>query len=199
MRILSASIIPANILTWPRLSATPCNSQFRLLPGAVMIARVFVHNMKYSIFIMCLLLITAFAGFGTEITSSGYLNVNSDPLGLKVYLDGDSIGYTPIRNYLLKPGEYTVSLFSSDTIESQYWKLSNGGLGDKYSALSDLAKAGAGTKQVVIKLNQASTIFFSLHQVNHAPNKIKLYTACCIGAGFTISFLIGFLVASLVQ
>jgi hypothetical protein len=163
-----------------------------------MIVLVFVHNMKYSIFIMCLLLITATAGLGTEITSSGYLNVNSDPLGLKVYLDGDSIGYTPIRNYLLKPGEYTVSLFSSDTIEDKYWKLSNGGLGDKYSALSDLAKVGAGTKQVIIKTNQVS-IFFSLRSVNHAPNKIKLDATCCIGTGFTISFLIGFLVASLLQ
>jgi hypothetical protein len=155
--------------------------------------------MKYSIFIMCLLLVTVTVCLGTEITNSGFLNVNSEPIGLKVYLDGDSIGYTPIRNYLLKPGKYTVSLFSSDTIESQYWKLSNGGLGDKYSALSDLAKTGAGTKQVVIKTNRASSIFFSLRSVNRAPNKIKLGTACCIGTGFTISFLIGFLVASLLQ
>ncbi len=148
---------------------------------------------------MIFLLIFTTVGFGIEITNSGFLNVNSDPLGLKVYLDGDSIGNTPIRNYMLKPGEYTVSLFSSDTIEDKYWRLSNGGLGDKYSALSDLTKVGAGTKQVVIKTNQASSVFFSLRSVNHAPNKIKLGTACCIGTGFTISFLIGFLVASLLQ
>jgi len=144
-------------------------------------------------------LIFTVIGFGIEITNSGYLYVNSNPMGLKVYLDGDSIGHTPIRNYLLKSGEYTVSLFSSDTIENQYWRLSNGGLGDKYSALSDLAKVGAGTKQVVIKSNQTSNIFFSLRSINRAPNKIKFATVCCIGTGFSISFLIGFLVASLLQ
>jgi len=155
--------------------------------------------MKYPIFIMCLLLITATACFGTEIESSGYLNVNSDPMGLKVYLDGDSIGYTPIRNYLVRSGTYSVSLFLSDTIENQYWKLSNSGISGKYSALSELAKIGAGTKQVEIKSNQVSSIFFSLRSINRAPNKIKLGTACCIGTGFTISFLIGFWVAHLVQ
>jgi hypothetical protein len=143
--------------------------------------------------------ITNAQSVSTELISNGYLNVNSDPLGLKVYLDGDSIGYTPIRNYPVRPGEYSISLFSSDTIEDQYWKLANSGITGKYYALFELAKIGAGTKQVEIKTNQTSNVFFSLRSINRTPNKIKLGTACCIGTGFTISFLIGFWVAHLVQ
>jgi len=134
-----------------------------------------------------------------SIISNGYLNVNSDPSGLKVYLDGDSIGYTPITNYSVKSGTYSVSLFSSDTIEDKYWQLANAGLSGKYYALSDLAKIGVGTKQVEIKVNQTSNVFFSLSSVNHVPTKIKLGTACCLGTGFTVAFLIGYLVAHLVQ
>jgi hypothetical protein len=134
-----------------------------------------------------------------ELGGNGYLNVNSNPTGLKVYLEGDSIGVTPIQNYSIKPGEYSISLFSSDTIESKYWNLSSGGLGSKYSALLDLSKVGAGTKKVVIKPIQVSKIFFSMPKINRAPTKVKLATTCCIGSGFSIAFLIGYLVATLVR
>ncbi|MEO0076729.1 MAG: PEGA domain-containing protein [candidate division WOR-3 bacterium] len=129
----------------------------------------------------------------------GYLNVNSNPMGLVVYLDGDSIGITPISNYQLKPKNYTISLFATESIEHKYWRFSEGGLATKYATLLDLAKIGAGTRQVVIKANQTSEVFFSLSQINRTPTKIKIATSCCLGSGFTIAFVLGYLVATLIK
>jgi len=148
---------------------------------------------------MLFLLLAININSATEITNYGFLNINSDPLGFRVYLEGDSLGITPIKNYLLKPGEYSVSLFSSDTIESKYWNLSNGNIGSKYSAILDLIKVGAATQRVVVKPNQTSEVFFSKQKINRAPTKVKIATACCIGTGFSAAFLIGFLVANLDQ
>jgi hypothetical protein len=137
--------------------------------------------------------------FANELINNGYLSVNYDQAGRIVYLDGDSIGVTPIKNYPLKPGEYSVSLFSSDTIEGKYWKIASGSIGSRLSGLYDLTKIGVATHRVEIGPNQASVINFSLKKINHAPTKAKLGTVCCIGTGFSIAFLLGVLVTNLVR
>ena len=137
--------------------------------------------------------------FASEITNNGYLSVNYDFAGRVVYLDGDSIGVTPIKNYPIKPAEYSVSLFSSDTIEDKYWRLSSGSIGSRLSGLWDLTKVGVATQRIEIKSNQVSEINFSLKKINQAPNKIKFGAVCCFGTGFTAAFLLGVLVAHLAR
>ncbi len=154
---------------------------------------------KFLICVFCFWFFIFNIALSQPLVNKGFLNVNSNPTGLVVYLEGDSIGVTPIQNYPLNAGEYSVSLFSSDTIENKYWHLSTGGLGSKYSALLDLSKAGAGTKKAVVKPNQVSEVFFSMQKINRTPTKIKLATTCCIGTGFSVAFLIGYLVAYLVH
>lgn len=154
---------------------------------------------KYCILIFLIVIVTVSISQAVEITSNGFLNVNSDPIGLKIYLDGDSIGRTPIQNYALNPSEYSVSLFSSDSIEEKYWKLTIGGISSRFSSLLDLTKIGAATQRVVIKPNKISPVFFSVRQINRTPTKAKLATTCCLGTGFSIAFLLGFLIAHLTE
>lgn len=130
---------------------------------------------------------------------SGFLSVYSDPRGISIYLDGEFIGITPIQNYSYKPGEYSISIFSSDTLEQKYWQFASGSIGSRLSALWYLSKAGAATKRVKISSNQHSEIFFSLPKINRAPTKIKIATACCLGTGFSVAFLIGFLIANFIS
>lgn len=163
-----------------------------------------IRHWLFGINLTCVirnLILLCLFGYATAqpFINNGYLNVNSNPTGLIVYLEGDSIGITPIQNYPLAQGEYSVSLFHSDTIESKYWNLSSGGIGAKYSALLDLSKVGAGTKKAVIKPNQVTEVFFSMPKINRAPTKVKLATTCCIGSGFSVAFLLGYWVAHLVN
>ena len=137
--------------------------------------------------------------FASEITNNGYLSVNYDFAGRVVYLDGDSIGVTPIKNYPIKPGEYSVSLYSSDTIEDKYWRLSSGSINSRLSGLWDLTKVGVATQRIEIKPNQVTEINFSLKEINRAPNKIKFGAVCCLGTSFTAAFLLGFLVSNWVR
>jgi hypothetical protein len=137
--------------------------------------------------------------YAAETLSDGYLTVNSNPVGLNIYLEGDLIGVTPIQNHKLAPGSYSISLFSSDTIEQKYWNLANASICGKLSALGELSKTGVGTQQVEIQLNQTSEVFFSLQKVNRTPTRLKLGTACCIGTGFSVAFILGYLVANWVK
>ncbi|MEO0091900.1 MAG: PEGA domain-containing protein [candidate division WOR-3 bacterium] len=136
--------------------------------------------------------------FPLNATESGFLSVYSEPSGLRIYLDGDFIGTTPILNYAYKPGEYSISIFSSDTIEQKYWRITTGSLSTRISALWDLSKVGAGTQRVKIIANQNSEVFFSLAKINRAPTKMKLATSCCLGTSFSVAFLIGYFVAHIV-
>lgn len=136
--------------------------------------------------------------FPLNAEENGFLSVYSEPSGLRIYLDGDFIGTTPILNYAYKPGEYSISIFSSDTIEQKYWRITSGSLGSRLSAVWDLSKVGAGTQRVKIISNQNSEVFFSLKKINRAPTKMKLATTCCLGTSFSVAFLVGYLVAHII-
>jgi hypothetical protein len=151
------------------------------------------------LFIIAVTLSATGSVYPPEFTKPGYLNINSNPTRLKVYLDGDSIGFTPILNYPISAGEYSVSLFSSDSIEQKYWNLSVGGISSRFGTLMDLTKVGAGTKRVEVKTNKVSEVFFSLNKINREPNKVKLYSTCCIGTGFITAAVIGYVVRLLVE
>lgn len=136
---------------------------------------------------------------GNESINNGYLTVNYDLTGKIIYLEGDSIGVTPIINYPIKPGVYSISLFSSDSIEKKYWKIASGSISSRLSGLWDLSKVGVATQRVEIKPNEVSIINFSLNKINRAPTKAKYTSACCVGTGFSIAFLLGFLVSNWVR
>ncbi|MCX7757491.1 MAG: PEGA domain-containing protein [candidate division WOR-3 bacterium] len=125
-------------------------------------------------------------------TQTGYLTVNTQPLGKIVYLDGDSIGITPIINYPLKPGEYTISLYPSEQIENEYWRLAQGNLCNKCSSLWELTKIGAGTKRIKIEPGVVTEVFFSDKRINCAPTKAKLALGSVSIIGFTIPFILGY-------
>lgn len=154
--------------------------------------------MKKNIYIL-IFLFGARLVLASELTNNGYLTVNYDQIGQTVYLDGDSIGVAPIRNYPVKPGVYSVGLFSSDSIEEKYWKIASGSIISRLSGLWDLAKVGAATKRVEIKPNQVSEINFSTKKINQASTKAKLGLASCIGTGFSFAFLLGVLVTNLAK
>jgi hypothetical protein len=142
-------------------------------------------------FILILFIITT--SYGQE--ANGYLTVNSVPLGMVIYLEGDSLGVTPIINYPLKPGEYTISLYPSEVIEHQYWRLAQGKFSNRLSSLWELTRIGAATKRIKITEKQVTEVFFSLKAINRAPTKAKVLIGLSSVASFAIPFLIGFLVA----
>ncbi|MEO0072770.1 MAG: PEGA domain-containing protein [candidate division WOR-3 bacterium] len=148
--------------------------------------------MRQVIFIIVgfLLINTGFAN-----TAKGYLTVNSAPIGKAVYLDGDSIGITPIINYPLAIGEYTVSLYPSHRIEGEYWRLAQENLCNKFSALWELTRIGAATKRVKITENEVTEVFFSSKKINCAPTKAKLAIGGVSVVGFVIPFILGYLLA----
>lgn len=148
--------------------------------------------MRQLVFIIVgsLLINTSFAN-----TTKGYLTVNSYPVGKIVYLDGDSIGITPIINYPLAVGEYTISLYPSERIESEYWRLAQGNLCNKFSSLWELTRIGAATKRVKIVENEVTEVFFSDKKINCAPTKAKLTLSGVSIVGFAIPFILGYLLA----
>ena len=48
--------------------------------------------------------------------ATGTLNLNSEPANAEVLIDGKLIGHTPLLNYTLKPGTYTVKFSHQGTI-----------------------------------------------------------------------------------
>lgn len=145
---------------------------------------------------MLLIAIIISFSYAQEKSTNGYLTVNSNPIGLKIYLEGDLIGTTPIQNHELPAGNYSISLFASDTIEEKYWQLANAGVSGRLSALWDLTKVGAASQRVEIRPNRSSEVFFSLKKVNRAPTKAKIGLTCCVGSGFSLAFILGYLVAN---
>ncbi|MEO0094243.1 MAG: PEGA domain-containing protein [candidate division WOR-3 bacterium] len=127
--------------------------------------------------------------------NNGYLMVEADQPGRKVYLDGDSIGTTPITNYPIEPGEYSISLYDSETIENAYWNLRKANLFRKLSAFWELTRIDAGTQRVEIKPNRITKIYFYTSKINQAPFWAKLTFGGCVGGIFGLGILTGILIA----
>jgi hypothetical protein len=127
----------------------------------------------------------------------GYLTVNSDQPQMTVYLDGDFIGNTPIANHSVEPGEYSVSLYSSKTIENEYWRLRTANPFRKLSAVWELTRIDAATRKVKIMPNQTTKIYFYTSRINRAPTYAKCIFGGCIGGIFGLGILAGVLIASI--
>ena len=134
--------------------------------------------------------------FGQE---NGSLTVNSDQNNLAIYLEGELIGRTPLTNYALKTGEYSISLFDSKTIENEYWNLRTANLFRKMSSIWQLSRIDAATKRITILPNQTTKIYFYNSRINRAPTFAKLAFGGCIGGIFGLGILTGVLIASLAK
>ncbi len=129
--------------------------------------------------------------------NSGYLTVNADQTVMNVYLEGDFIGTTPITNYLIEPGEYSVSLYDSKTIENEYWNLRSAGPFRKLSSIWQLTRIDAATRKVTIMPNRVTKIYFYTSRIKRAPTLAKLAFGGCIGGIFGLGILAGVLIASI--
>ncbi|MFB0509885.1 MAG: PEGA domain-containing protein [bacterium] len=130
---------------------------------------------------------------------AGYLNVDADQSDLSVYLDGDYIGTTPITNYSIEPGEYSISLYDSKTIENEYWNLRSASPFRKLSSIWQLTRIDAATKKVKILSNQSTKIFYYTSRINRAPTLAKCVFGGCIGGIFGLGILAGVLIASIAR
>lgn len=129
--------------------------------------------------------------------NNGYLTVNTDKPGVNVYLEGDLIGTTPITNYSLGAGEYSISLYDSKVIENEYWNLRNAKLFRKLSTLWQLTRIDAATEQVNIIPNKTTKISFYTARINRAPTLVKCAFGGSILGIFGLGILTGILIASL--
>ncbi len=128
-------------------------------------------------------------------TTNGYLTVNTDKPGVNVYLDGELIGATPILNFSVKSGEYSISLYDTKTIENEYWNLRKAGLLQKMLSFWQLIRIDAATQRVRVNPNRTTKISFYTSRINCAPTLAKFIFGGTIIGIFGLGFLTGILIA----
>jgi hypothetical protein len=132
--------------------------------------------------------------FAAAPADSGYLTVRSNMPGLALYLEGDYIGRAPVEELRLKPGEYSLSIVSDDSLENVYWRLRTGGLGDKLSSTWTLVAINAGTQSVNVRPAAVTEVSIDYGRIANAPTEAKLLACCSIGALVGIGAVAGFLI-----
>ena len=131
---------------------------------------------------------------GLAPADSGYLTVKSNSVGIAVYLDGDYLGRTPVEMHQLKPGTYSVSIISNDSLENVYWRLRQGKVGAKLSSLWRLAAVNAGTASVRVESGKVTEVMIDYGKVLNAPTETKLIVFGSIGGVFLVGAAVGLLI-----
>lgn len=131
---------------------------------------------------------------GLAPADSGFLTVRSNSVGIAVYLDGEYLGRTPVEMHRLKPGEYSVSIISNDSLEKVYWHIRQGSVGRKLSSLWRLAAVNAGTNSVRVESGKVTELMIDYGKVLNAPTEAKLIACGSVGGLFLLGALVGFLV-----
>ena len=131
---------------------------------------------------------------GLAPADSGYLTVRSNSVGIAIYLDGGYLGRTPIEMHRLKPGTYSVSIISNDSLENIYWHLRQGNVGAKLSSLWRLAAVNAGTNSVRVEKGKVTEVMIDYGKVLNAPTETKLIACGSTGGLFLLGAVVGFLV-----
>ncbi|MEO0052905.1 MAG: PEGA domain-containing protein [candidate division WOR-3 bacterium] len=91
-----------------------------------------------------------FAGLISGLASPGFLSVNSQPAGMPVYVEGESVGITPLMRHQLEPGNYWVTVVSNDSLERLYQTVRTAAPGRRLAALWSLARIDAASTRVEI-------------------------------------------------
>jgi hypothetical protein len=131
---------------------------------------------------------------GLAPADSGFLTVRSNSVGIAVYLDGEYLGRTPVEMHRLKPGEYSVSIISNDSLEKVYWHLRQSSVGKKLSSLWRLAAVNAGTHSVRVESGKVTELMIDYGKVLNAPTEAKLIACGTVGGLFLVGAIVGFLV-----
>lgn len=131
---------------------------------------------------------------GQPRPDSGLLTVRSNMPGLQVYLEGEYLGRAPVNDHRLAAGKYLVSIVSDDSLETVYWRLRTGRIGEKLSAVWTLAAINAGTQSVTVEPGMVTDVFLDYGRIANAPNEAKALTCCGLGGAFLVSAAIGFLI-----
>ena len=131
---------------------------------------------------------------GLAPADSGYLTVKSNSVGIMVYLDGDYLGRTPVEMHQLKPGAYSVSIISNDSLQNVYWRMRQGSVGAKLSSLWRLAAVNAGTASVRVESGKVTEVAIDYGKVLNAPTEAKLIAFGSVGGLFLLGAVVGFLV-----
>jgi hypothetical protein len=131
---------------------------------------------------------------GLVPADSGYLTVKSNSVGIAIYLEGDYLGRTPVEMHRLKPGNYSVSIISDDSLENVYWHIRQGNVGAKLSSLWTLAAVNAGTSSVRVESGRVTEVAIDYGKVLNAPTEAKLIACGSVGGLFLVGAVVGFLV-----
>ena len=131
---------------------------------------------------------------GLAPADSGFLAVKSNSVGIGVYLDGEYLGRTPVELHQLKPGSYSVSIISNDSLENVYWRIRQGSIGAKLSSIWRLAAVNAGTNSVRVESGKVTEVKIDYGKVLNAPTEAKLIACGSIGGLFLVGAVVGFLV-----
>lgn len=131
---------------------------------------------------------------GLAPADSGYLTVKSNSVGIAIYLDGEYFGRTPVEMHRLRPGSYSVSIISDDSLENVYWHMRQGSVGAKLSSLWRLAAVNAGTNSVRVESGKVTEVKIDYGKVLNAPTEAKLIACGSIGGLFLVGAVVGFLV-----
>lgn len=124
-----------------------------------------------SLFIMMSLLI--FAGLVSGLASPGFLSVNSQPAGMPVYVEGESVGITPLMRYQLEPGNYWVTVVSNDSLERLYQTVRTAAPGRRLAALWTLARIDAASARVEILPAMETKVEISARTMEQSARRAK--------------------------
>jgi hypothetical protein len=135
---------------------------------------------------------------GLVPADSGYLTVKSNSVGIAIYLEGDYLGRTPVEMHQLKPGNYSVSIVSDDSLENVYWHIRQGDIGAKLSSLWTLAAINAGTSSIRVESGKVTEVAIDYGKVLNAPTETKVIACGSVGGLFLVGAIVGFLIHLLV-
>lgn len=141
------------------------------------------------------LLILTLLLLGAE--EKGWLTIETIPSGLEVYIDGELVGKSPLKNVEVSVGRHTVSLFSSDTIENAYFRVRRQGVLKGILSLPELSKYDAGTVEVDVKAKEKTKILFNYKEVINAPRRTRFFLYGCLGGIFASGVIAGVIISSL--
>ncbi|MEO0005172.1 MAG: PEGA domain-containing protein [candidate division WOR-3 bacterium] len=125
------------------------------------------------------------------VANPGFLTVRSRPAGFAVYVEGESIGTTPIERYQFAPGRYWVTVVSNDSLEVLYKRLRYAGVGAKLAALWSLARIDAASTQVDLLPGFETKVEIDKKVMDKSACRAKWIFGGTVGGIFGLGVIIG--------
>ncbi|MEO0100771.1 MAG: PEGA domain-containing protein [candidate division WOR-3 bacterium] len=130
----------------------------------------------------------------SKIFAFGYLTVKTEPEGMEVFLDGNSIGRSPIQLKKLQTGSYTISLFPNDSLENAYWRAREKGVFEIIKQLPNFACYHTASARVDIREDQETEIVLSYPEALRAKRNATWLlwggTSCLFATGTIFGILL---------